>query len=186
MDNLDFKSEQLSVFSGFLKEKISGKGWSVKEFADIAGLNEKYAYKLVSPKRDFVPSDETLDKILKALDLPDEEGQYVVDLILLERQDGKPVYPGHPDVPAPPGVQPAPHPQPDPPLPEPQPLPSPPEPHPPGQTWWMQLPSLLLPAGMVSWIERNRKIFIIGSVVLLGLMLAGCCILSVVFAPIGL
>jgi len=186
VDNLDFKSEQLSVFGGFLKEKISGKGWSVKEFAHIAGLNEKYVYKLVSPKRDFVPSDETLDKILKALDLPDKERQYVVDLILLERQVGKPVYPGHPALPAPPGLETVPQPQPDPPLPEPEPLPLPPEPHPSGQPWWMQLPSLLLPGWMVAWIERNRKVIIIVSLVLLGLMLGGCCILSVVFAPIGL
>jgi len=178
-------AEQSSVFSAYLKEKILEKGWSVKEFAEKAGLNEKYAYRLVSPKRDFVPGDDILYKILKALDLPDEEGQYIVDLIFLERQVGKPVYPGHPDLPAPPGLEPVPQPQPDPPLPEPEPLPLPPEPHPPGP-WWMQLPSLLLPAGMVSWIERNRKIFIIGSVVLLGLMLGGCCILSVVLAPIGL
>ena len=101
-------SEQLSVFSAYLKEKISEKGWTVKEFGEKAGFSEKYAYRLVSPKRDFVPSDETLEKILKALELPDEQGQYIVDLILLERKLGDPVYAGHPDLPIPPVPQPAP------------------------------------------------------------------------------
>ncbi|OQA14350.1 MAG: hypothetical protein BWY64_03275 [bacterium ADurb.Bin363] len=126
-------SEQLSVFSAYLKEKISEKGWTVKEFGEKAGFSEKYAYRLVSPKRDFVPGDETLDKIIKALDLPDEEGQYIVDLILLEKQVGGPVYPGHndlpvPPVPHPPQPEPEPHPPAPPPQhPSPQPGPVPPE-----------------------------------------------------------
>lgn len=101
-----FSSEQVSVLSAFLKRKIKEKGWSVKEFAKRAGLSEKYTYRLVSSNRDFIPSDKTVDKIIDALDPNDDDGRYLVGLVIVEREAGKPLFPGHPDLPDPPGSDP--------------------------------------------------------------------------------
>jgi transcriptional regulator with XRE-family HTH domain len=191
MDSLD--SEQSSVFSAYLKEKILEKGWSIKEFASHSELAEKYVYRLVSPKRDFVPSDETLDKILKALDLNDEEGQYIVDLILLEQQVGDPVYPGHPDLPTPPVPQPVP--QPEPPQPEPnppeppqppapQPGPSPPEPvpppSPPGPAPHPPAPPVPVPVEQLLWYKRKDVMVALFVGLLVG-SLTGCCSMWTIF-----
>ncbi len=159
-------SEQLSVFSAYLKEKISEKGWTVKEFGEKAGFSEKYAYRLVSPKRDFVPSDETVEKILKALDLPCEQGQYIVDLILLERKLGDPVYPGHPDLPIPPVPQPAPEP-------EPPPSPPGPAPHPPA-------PPVPVPVVPLPWYKRKDVLVALFVGLLVG-SLTGCCSMWTIF-----
>jgi transcriptional regulator with XRE-family HTH domain len=184
-------SEQLSVFSAYLKEKISEKGWSVKEFGEKAGFSEKYAYRLVSPKRDFVPTDETVEKILKALELPEAQEKYIVDLISLERKIGEPVYPGHPDLPLPPVSQPVP--QPEPPQPEPhppeppqppvpQPGPSHPEPEhppsPPGPAPHPPAPSV--PAGQLPWYKRKDVMVALFVGLLVG-SLTGCCSMWTIF-----
>lgn len=168
-------SEQLSVFSAYLKEKISEKGWTVKEFGKKAGFSEKYAYRLVSPKRDLVPSDETLDKILKTLDLPEEEAQYIVDLILLERKVGNPVYPGHEGLPIPPVPHPVPQPvppapQPEPPQSEPVPPPSPSDPTPPVP----HPPVPPVPGGQILWFKRKDVLVALFIGLLVG-MITGCC-----------
>ena len=172
-------SEQLSVFSAYLKEKISEKGWSVKEFGEKAGFSEKYAYRLVSSKRDFVPTDETVEKILKALELPEAQEKYIVDLISLERKTGEPVYPGHPDLPVPPVSQPVP--QPEPPQPEPHPPepPQPPVPQPgPSHPEPEHPPSPPVPPGdTVPW--AHKKVFLGIIVGLVGGLLIGCCSSSV-------
>ncbi len=186
-------SEQLSVFSAYLKEKISEKGWTVKEFGEKAGFSEKYAYRLVSPKRDFVPSDETVEKILKALDLPDEQRQYIVDLILLERKLGDPVYPGHPDLPTPPVPQPAPEPEPPQPEPNPpeppqppapQPGPSPPEPEPPpsppGPAPHPPAPPVPVPVEQLPWYKRKDVLVALFVGLLVG-SLTGCCSMWTIF-----
>jgi len=183
---MDFAaSEQLSVFSAYLKERISDKGWSVKEFGEKAGFSEKYAYRLVSPKRDFVPSEETVDKILKALALKKEEEQYILDLILLERQADKPVYPGHPDLPAPPVSQ-VPTPEPEPQQPETQPEPSTPqpgpsEPQPPEVIPGPSLPEppssgtpVPAPGGQLPWFKK-RDVIVALFVGLVAGLLTGCC-----------
>jgi len=183
-------SEQLSVFSAYLKEKISEKGWSVKEFGEKAGFSEKYAYRLVSPKRDFVPTDETVEKILKALELPEAQEKYIVDLISLERKTGEPVYPGHPDLPAPPVSQPVP--QPEPPQPEPhppeppqppapQPGPSHPEPeHPPSPPGPAPHPAPPVPAGQLPWYKRKDVMVALFVGLLVG-SLTGCCSMWTIF-----
>ena len=185
-------SEQLSVFSAYLKERISERGWTVKEFGEKAGFSEKYAYRLVSPKRDFVPSDETLDKILKTLDLPDEQRQYIVALILLEKKVGDPVYPGHSDLPVPPLPHPVPQPEPPQPEPEPpsppqpptpQPGPSPPEPpplppvpvpHPPAPPVPVPVPVQL------PWFKKKDVLVALFVGLIVGL-LSGCCSMWSVF-----
>lgn len=183
-------SEQLSVFSAYLKEKISEKGWTVKEFGEKAGFSEKYAYRLVSPKRDFVPTDETVEKILKALELPEAQEKYIVDLISLERKTGEPVYPGHPDLPAPPVSQPVP--QPEPPQPEPhppeppqppapQPGPSHPEPeHPPSPPGPAPHPAPPVPAGQLPWYKRKDVMVALFVGLLVG-SLTGCCSMWTIF-----
>jgi transcriptional regulator with XRE-family HTH domain len=172
-------SEQLSVFSAYLKEKISEKGWTVKEFGEKAGFSENYAYRLVSPKRDFVPTDETVEKILKALELPEAQEKYILDLISLERKIGEPVYPGHPDLPVPPVSQPVP--QPEPPQPEPHPPepPQPPVPQPgPSHPEPEHPPSPPVPPGdTVPW--THKKVFLGIIVGLVGGLLIGCCSSSV-------
>ncbi len=110
-------SNQLSILSAYLEEKISDKGWSVKEFAEKADLNEKYAYELLSRGRDFTPSNRTVNKILKVLDLEEKEEKYILKLIEAERDKGKQLYPGDPDVPISPGEDDPPKPPPDPPPP---------------------------------------------------------------------
>lgn len=110
-------SGKLSILSSFLEGKIKGKGWSVKEFAEKADLNEKYAYELLSEGRDFTPGDKTVEKILKALELGKEEGDYILKLVEVEREKGKQIYPGDPDAPAAPGEGEPPIPPPVPPAP---------------------------------------------------------------------
>lgn len=179
-------SEQLSVFSAYLKEKISEKGWSIKDFGEKAGFSEKYAYRLVSPKRDFVPTDETVEKILKALELPEAHEKYIVDLISLERKIGDPVYPGHPDLPAPPVSQPVPqpeHPQPEPPQPPvPQPGPSHPEPeHPPSPPGPApHPPAPPVPGGQLPWYKRKDVMVALFVGLLVG-SLTGCCSMWSIF-----
>jgi len=184
-------SEQLSVFSAYLKEKISEKGWSVKEFGEKAGFSEKYAYRLVSPKRDFVPTDETVEKILKALELPEAQEKYIVDLISLERKTGEPVYPGHPDLPAPPvsqlvpqpePPQPEPHPPEPPQPPVPQPGPSHPEPeHPPSPPGPApHPPAPPVPAGQLPWYKRKDVMVALFVGLLVG-SLTGCCSMWTIF-----
>ena len=183
-------SEQLSVFSAYLKERISEKGWTVKEFGEKAGFSEKYAYRLVSPKRDFVPSDETLDKILKTLDLPDEQRQYIVALILLEKKVGDPVYPGHSDLPVPPLPHPVPQPEPPQPEPEPpsppqpstpQPGPSPPEPPPlpPVPVPHPPAPPVPVPV-QLPWFKKKDVLVALFVGLIVGL-LSGCCSMWSVF-----
>lgn len=181
-------SEQLSVFSAYLKERISERGWTVKEFGEKAGFSEKYAYRLVSPKRDFVPSDETLDKILKTLDLPDEQRQYIVALILLEKKVGDPVYPGHSDLPVPPLPHPVPQPEPPQPEPEPpappqppvpQPGPSPPEPPPLPPVPHPPAPPVPVPV-QLPWFKKKDVLVALFVGLIIGL-LSGCCSMWSVF-----
>lgn len=181
-------SEQLSVFSAYLKERISERGWTVKEFGEKAGFSEKYAYRLVSPKRDFVPSDETLDKILKTLDLPDEQRQYIVALILLEKKVGDPVYPGHSDLPVPPLPHPVPQPEPPQPEPEPpappqppvpQPGPSPPEPPPLPPVPHPPAPPVPVPV-QLPWFKKKDVLVALFVGLIVGL-LSGCCSMWSVF-----
>lgn len=183
-------SEQLSVFSAYLKERISERGWTVKEFGEKAGFSEKYAYRLVSPKRDFVPSDETLDKILKTLDLPDEQRQYIVALILLEKKVGDPVYPGHSDLPVPPLPHPVPQPEPPQPEPEPpsppqppvpQPGPSPPEPPPLPPVPHPPAPPVPVPVPVqLPWFKKKDVLVALFVGLIVGL-LSGCCSMWSVF-----
>jgi len=207
--------EKLSLLSRFMRDKIKAKGWSKKEFAVNAGLDETYVYKFLSGKRDFTPTDETLGKMIDALELAGEDREYIFEIARRERESGSFVYDegagetGQPPVPpaeplpetVPSETDPAPSsPAETPTAPEvppesvPDPVTVPPEteqppvlqPSPFLQPWWMQLPSLLLPAGMVSWIERNRRIFIIGSVLLIAFILGGCCMLAVILSPLGI
>jgi len=216
--------EKLSLLSRFMRDKIKAKGWSKKEFAVNAGLDETYVYKFLSGKRDFTPTDETLGKMIDALELAGEDREYIFEIARRERESGSFIYDegagetGQPPVPpaeplpetVPSETDPSPSSPAEPPTapevppesvpPEilPEPVPDPvtvppetehppvPQPAPSLQPWWMQLPSLLLPAGMVSWIERNRKIFIIGSVLLIAFLLGGCCMLAVILSPLGI
>ena len=87
------KSGRLSVLSDFLKEKISDSGWSIKKFSKEAGLGETYAYRLVSGRRNFTPTDETISKVVSALGFGKEEEKYILELAAREREVDGLIYP---------------------------------------------------------------------------------------------
>lgn len=94
--------ENVSVLSSFLIKKVKDKGWSKREFAEKTGLNETYVYKLLSGKRDFTPTDDTLSKIYDVLELSQEDRKFIHDLAVRERESGNLVFPELPVPPVPP------------------------------------------------------------------------------------
>lgn len=96
------EQEKVSVLSSFLIKKVKDKGWSKREFAEKTGLNETYVYKLLSGKRDFTPTDETLSKIYDVLELSQEDRKFIHDMAVRERESGNVIYPEPPVPPGPP------------------------------------------------------------------------------------
>ena len=210
--------ERLSLLSEFLKRKVKEKGWSKKEFAEKAGLNETYVYKLLSAKRDFTPTEETLNKISDVLEFSVEDRDFILDVAGRERESGELIYPeesvpgpgpepsepglpeSSPGEPAPSEPEPLPTPEESAPLPEPEPGHEPssptepgppasepsaphPEPEPSEPEAQPQLPVPQEPGGNLSWFGKNKKIIIAGVVILVGMALIGCCLVSVFLWP---
>ena len=80
-------SAQLSKLNCFLKEKFVEKGLSVEKFAEKAGISKRAVYRLLSVKKYFNPTDETLNKIATGLELTEEDRMYILDLAAREREN---------------------------------------------------------------------------------------------------
>ena len=192
---MDELRQKLSLLSDFIKRKIKEKGFSIKEFADASDLAERYVYRLLSEKRDFTPTDETLGKIVKVLELSDTDKSYMMGIVEGERETGNIIYPdsessppSDPSSEVPPAQPQEPHPNPSPPSdqpghdssPSPQPNDTTPLPSPSDPPAQPPLPVPPQPPEQLSWFQKNKTLVIVAGVVLLGGGLVSCCIVAFV------
>ncbi|GIV22155.1 MAG: hypothetical protein KatS3mg023_3906 [Armatimonadota bacterium] len=61
------------MFWRWLKEKLSERGWSPQQLAEIAGLERSHVYKLLSPEYQQQPRRQTVVRIASALNVPISE-----------------------------------------------------------------------------------------------------------------